>query len=643
MIQRAYFCFLICWLTVFIALDASAYHMEYVPYRKGKLYGISNRKGEMVIQPEYIAMWIDEPFIFGANGGKVTVFNRKCQVVGSYDGSLRSMTNHFFIVSDPNRAETLYDSAGNKAAANPSGHIYPLYEDGLYIINQNRGSKNAYIILNTKGERLNKELLNEKPEIFGGRVSFPEGSNIITVDNYNHKWEARLPDNAEYVIKYGYIIFHDGNGYGVYTTNGRLIVPQQKEYVIFFPDRCMNDRKPTDFFNIVYAADTAPESKNIIRQDNAAPVRKGNGVMEPPPGIEYHVPADPYPGGLRGIMDTNGRIIARPAYRLTSRLFKDFYITCGSEDNATPRKVLDKDGKDVFGFEVFIQPCISTNLAIAFREVNHGFVYGIINDQCQWAAPMKYAYIYYRPEYGAFDISDVKPTQGMSSKFGLLSKDGQEVFPMKYHSIRYIGHGVFELFDGRNAWLADSAGRRIGEADIRLYNEVGTNYLLVQKNNKWRLMDYKGNYINKLMYDSVARNNPTNSNIYRRAGKYYIITPNGKEIPANRYISMSPYENGVSIVTAKDGKMGLMNKEGELILPCNYHLSNHFTNGFILSNCDNGKAGIMDSLGKALLPCKYRYVEQNSLNFKIEDGLLQVINESHRDYVGIDGREYFEE
>ena len=122
---------------------------------------------------------------------------------------------------------------------------------------------------------------------------------------------------------------------------------------------------------------------------------------------------------------------------------------------------------------------------------------------------------------------------------------------------------------------------------------------------------------------------------FQKDGKYGLINFEGEEILTPEYDSIYALE-GIekSIILEKDGKKGLVNTSlGEIIIPVEYtdisSLTNTYDNGYIVKNVQN-KCGIIGADKKKILDEKYddiKHVTGNNYYVVVENGVTEVIDE----------------
>lgn len=215
-----------------------------------------------------------------------------------------------------------------------------------------------------------------------------------------------------------------------------------------------------------------------------------------------------------------------------------------------------------------------------------------------------------------------------------------------------------------------------------------TTYISVLENNKWGVIDNKGNKVIETNYDEMiivpdknkdifictydvdyntenfktkvlnkdgkeilteynlvqAIENTDGNNVwyennvlkFEENGKFGLINFDGKEILSPEYdniYALTGLEK--SLIIEKDGKKGLVNTSmGEIIIPVEYaditNLDENYEAGYIVKN-DSNKYGIISADKSKILDTKYdeiRKVSGNGYYVVVENGALEVIDKS---------------
>lgn len=140
--------------------------------------------------------------------------------------------------------------------------------------------------------------------------------------------------------------------------------------------------------------------------------------------------------------------------------------------------------------------------------------------------------------------------------------------------------------------------------------------------------------VNAITYDTTALK------VYN-GEKYGLINFNGTEILSLTYDSITPL-SGVrnSFVTSKDGLYGLVDNSGNVIIDNLYteisSLTDKYEDGYVVRD-QNGNYGLINYNKKQVLECKYseiKHVSGNNLYAVRENGNLELINEKGEVLIG---------
>ncbi len=139
-------------------------------------------------------------------------------------------------------------------------------------------------------------------------------------------------------------------------------------------------------------------------------------------------------------------------------------------------------------------------------------------------------------------------------KYGVIDKDGKEIFPVEYDEIQ-VGLG------GRG--------------------------LCIKKDGKWGMAFYTGVFVTPCKYEERPYLCGEGLIAIRQNGKYGLIDLSGKQILEPKYAEIKYFSNGgaevVAFKSAKaDGKYchGMIDKNGNEVVPCKYYSVASLNDGF---------------------------------------------------------------
>ena len=155
---------------------------------------------------------------------------------------------------------------------------------------------------------------------------------------------------------------------------------------------------------------------------------------------------------------------------------------------------------------------------------------------------------------------------------------------------------------------------------------------IVQKNQKYGVINKKGNVVIPFTYDNNTGFSDGLAYI-NKDGKYGFIDHNGNMIIPPIYDMVHSFSEGLAQV-CKDGKWGYIDKNGKEVIPFIYEGGDQFT-GFYSNFSEGlarvkkgGKYGYIDKSGKEIIPIIYDFG-----CFPFEDGLAQVNKNGRTVYI----------
>ncbi len=130
-----------------------------------------------------------------------------------------------------------------------------------------------------------------------------------------------------------------------------------------------------------------------------------------------------------------------------------------------------------------------------------------------------------------------------------------------------------------------------------------------RKGNKWGFVDKKKNIIIPCEYDDAQPFNIHNLAIVQKNNKYYLLNKSGKILTNTEYGSIMQQsedlyvvsEGGLDIERMPTGKQGYMDKQGKMVIPMNYDLCYSFSDGLAKVRKD-GTIAFIDKTGKIVIP-----------------------------------------
>lgn len=185
--------------------------------------------------------------------------------------------------------------------------------------------------------------------------------------------------------------------------------------------------------------------------------------------------------------------------------------------------------------------------------------------------------------------------------------------------------------------------------------KVKTGYFTVYENNKWGVIDGKGEYVINPAYDEMIVIPDSTQALFictydvnYELGTYKTKVINEKEeILFKDYNKVFPIENYDEsgnlwyekniLVISKDGKLGLANYKGQELLRCEYdniEAIKNITNSLLVTK--DGKYGLASSTGDLIIEAKYKEIKSYGENYSAgyivvsEEGKYGVIDNNKK-------------
>ena len=115
---------------------------------------------------------------------------------------------------------------------------------------------------------------------------------------------------------------------------------------------------------------------------------------------------------------------------------------------------------------------------------------------------------------------------------------------------------------------------------------------------KWGYIDKQGNYVIPAIYDD-GRDCENGMISVNYKGRWGVIDKRGKEIVPPKYLTISPFREGLALVEDFDKNKFYINQKGEQVIPCPYEECYSFSDG-IARFYDGGATGYMDHKGNVI-------------------------------------------
>lgn len=305
-----------------------------------------------------------------------------------------------------------------------------------------------------------------------------------------------------------------------------------------------------------------------------------------------------------------------------------------------------KDGKcgivDHNGSEII--PCIyescgsSNSDGLVYAKYNGK--YGFINLKGETIIPFKYDNVHdwwwpsnddyryrYFSESGIAIVSVKSKSNSIDSKYGLVTKDGIEIFPCNFSkSPQIILKDQVCLIDNKDQLFIVYPD---GQYRYLKYQHVGrlkAGLAEVEYNGKYGYVDENFNEVIPCIYEYVGRCSQNHLFIVSKNKYYGVIDKDGKEIIPFKYNRLEAWGNGLlkAAVYENDNyraaKWGVITEDGREIIPCIYSRIGSRSYDEDYDEClnfvdekiipvekreTNHKWGYVDMEGNEIIPCIY--------------------------------------
>ena len=245
--------------------------------------------------------------------------------------------------------------------------------------------------------------------------------------------------------------------------------------------------------------------------------------------------------------------------------------------------VIDKNGK------VIITPKYDNFLKLNDRDIMIGYKDGksyLINLETKKEKLLDYENFGEESEGMILTLKD--------RKLGYIDIEGNEIIPNKY------------------------------EAAFKV--QMGSKYLQVKENEKWMLVNKKGEVYKELPYDDLGEYKDGYILVVSN-NKLGYIDDEGNEKIVPQFIYATSFKNGYAVVGEESG-FGVINKENEKVIPLIYD-EVEIKDNYVYVKMDN-KRGILDLNGHEILSVIYEElgdIENNILFYKKdnESGYMELI------------------
>lgn len=512
--------------------EISEADFKYYKLRDNKKYGIIDRDGNIIIEPQYEDIIIPNPtkdvFIYT---NKIDGENTEWKAINEKNEE---------ILSEYNNVEAIKI---NEISSNVpyEKSVLKYKQNNLYGLIDYSGSKK----LQAEYEEIEnidyKEgyLKIKKDGLYG--IATIEGKIIVKPEYYDLMADGYYNKESKY-SKAGFIVetkSDEGYKYGYINTKGKKVL--ETNYNDIMRIASIDDEKSAYII-------TSLNGKYGLIKDGKEILSNEYDNLEYNENIkELVITKD----NKQGVSTIDGKILLQPEY--------DYINIGGDYINATKgeeKTVFDVDGNKIdTQFNSHVK--VSNNYSVVIEKEGN---YNIADSSNNTLLKDKYIYI----EYYKNDLFIATK----DAKSGIINANGNIVVPIKYSTIQKIEDTdllMATTVDDQKIDLINASGTIIdGSKGGNIIKE--NNYLKLVSENDVRYFDYNGN--EKTYKDLVPENKIYASN---KNGKWGFVDSNGNLVVNYEY-DMVTEENGNAAGIKKDGKWGIIDTSGNIVLEPQYSI-----------------------------------------------------------------------
>lgn len=311
-------------------------------------------------------------------------------------------------------------------------------------------------------------------------------------------------------------------------------------------------------------------------------------------------------------------------------------------------KKVKKDGKygiiDQTGHEVIscVYDALGSSLSDGLIYAKQNGKYGFINLKGEIIIPFKYDDIHdwswysnndywyrYFSESGIAIVSIKSRSNSIESKYGLVTKDGKEIFPCMFsRHPRIILKDQVCLIDNKGGlFIVYPTGqyRKLKYQDV---GRIKNGLAVVKCNGLYGCVDENLNEVIPCVYEDIKICSQNSFIVYKNK-RYGVVDNEGKEIIPIKYKRLEAWGNG--LLKAYDMRWGVITEDGREIIPCIYnnigcygfHEYDECLNFFEekMIPVERAQWGYVDLEGNEVIPCIYTRAEifQNGIGVVYQD------------------------
>jgi len=570
-----------------------------IPYRKGDLWGFSNEKSEIVIQPQY--EYVD----FFSDGLAIVGKNQRFGFINEQGKEVIAMK--YETASDFKLGVATVMINGKYAVIDKTGKLLTKFKYLQYAFENEvlkvRTEDGWGIFFPSKS----KEIIQNSFENIG---TFKNEKDFVWVQKENKVGLVSLINGKEilapkfdkiYPFDNGFAVVKNDSLFGVIDKTGKEILAPEYAYV------------PTGFS---FKRPLQKEGKWFFMNSEGTIISDYFDAAK----VMYNGLAEVFLNNKYGFVNEEGKVVIPIEYDAVGKPEEGFIAvkkgnTWGFIDYANQEKI-------EFKFEDFPDSKYQMHFAEGLCKVKKNGNFGFINTLSNVKIP-----IIYSEATPFFDEYSLVKRGGNE---GIIDIKGEEIIPAKYTKIHYFG--LNRYFDNGIA--------------------------IASKGDKWGFINNKGEELTEFVFDAPElQNNLENDfNILPYKffeglcrvsvnGKIGFINLKGENVIVPQFKEAQDFQRGLATVKLKD-RWGFINRSGDLVSP--YKYSDFYiyedvseSNVFFRAVEFKNLWGLVGNNGKELIPCKFDNPLTWANTFK--NGLMWVFFNGKDGYVNSKGTAFFED
>lgn len=510
---------------------------KYFTLEQNQKYGVIDRNGNIVIEAEYGAVQIPNPFkaIFvcvkeyneNTKEYETVVYNEKKEVLLSNYKNVQAISIYTNVNSTPYEKSVLtYKENGKYGLINLEGKqiTKPVYDE-ISSINYKEGT---FLVKQNELEGI----INMK-----GKVIIKCEYESVTSDNYYS--ENGNKKQAGFIVSKK---TEDGYRYGYANYRGTIILNPIYTQL----ERVTEIANEKGVYFIAFKngqAGLLKNNKEILNYEYE--------------DIQYNVLGSIFVtkrNGKYGAVNQEGTTVLYPEY--------DNVYTGGMYLNALKDKdifIFDLNGNKIETNEVSKTKTENANYYITIDKSNK---YKVVDSKDNIIIDKDYTYIEYLP--GDYFIVE------RDSKSGIIDSNGKSVIELKYDSISRINEtDILQMETNKNIALYNLNMKEIVSMDNAIVKEVKDEkaYILLYSDTDFKYFDKKGNIL-------TSQNLFENNSLFAKNinGKWGFVDKDGNLKVQNDYELVTDFNKYGFAGIKKDGKWGSINQNGEVVQEPTYDL-----------------------------------------------------------------------